>query len=80
MDLRWILIAMASAVEVAPGAPQSSDAVGCQSFQLARVESHVVRSDAVARCATSSYSAETSWTGGTSEHADCRAKAQAAEA
>lgn len=79
-DLRWILIAMASGVGVALDAPQSSGVVGCPSSQLARAESRVVRSDAVARCATSSYSAGMSWTGGTSEHAGCRAKAQAAEA
>lgn len=71
---------MASGVAVALGAPQSSDAGGCPSSQLERVELRVVRSDVVARCATSSYSAGMSWTGETSERAGCRAKAQAAEA
>lgn len=80
MDLQWILIAMASGVEVALDAPQSSDAVDCPSFQLARAELRAARSDAVARCATSSCSAGRSWTGGMSGHAGYRAKVQAAGA
>lgn len=80
MDLQWILIAMAFEVVEALDAPRSSDAVGCPSFQLARVESRAVRSDAVARCATSSYSAGMSWTGGTSGHVGCTAMVQAAGA
>lgn len=80
MDLRWNLIAMASEVEAVPGAPQSFDAVGCPSFQLAHAESRAARFDAEARCATSSCSAGRSWTGGTSGHAGCRAKVQAAGA
>lgn len=80
MGLRWILTAMASGVEEALGVPRSSDAVGCPSFQLARVESRAARSDAAARCATSSCSAGRSWTDGKSGHAGCRAKVQAAGA
>jgi hypothetical protein len=79
-DLQWILIAMVSEVGVALGAPQSSGAGGCQSSQPERVDLRVVRSDAVARCATSSYSAGMSWTGEKPERADYKAKAQAAGA